>query len=179
MTSWNGFRFGRYDAKELEACGSRFLAEVQRVGTSEREQLVLDWFAASAPVGMLVNARAGQGRWRSRAHGTGEWMVDLAHSNYALADNRDYWPRVLSGSLPCTIRLALEVSWGTHNEVLDAASKVAAIRSDAKAVVSSVGARTAPELFRDLGRLRTLTNDVAPWLCIDLDDAEPSCRVLS
>lgn len=182
--TWEMFRFTSYTASDLEACARRLKDDATSIwhldDTEAWTEFVLDWFAAAAPDDLLVNARPSRGRWRHkvRRHGLeipyrrseGEWMLDLAHSTYSLAGAERYWQRQLEGDLDCTIRLALEVEWGNRNAILDDASKIAAVRGDAKVMITGVPAKLSRDVQRDLERLRVLSKDGAPWLWINLAD---------
>jgi hypothetical protein len=189
---WTQFKFTSYDVIDLEECATRFKADVAQIWQMEDSEawteFVLDWFVAAAPSGYLANARPGRGGWQRFAKscgiklehrgretvGASEWMLDLAHSTYSIAGDKAYWRRQLDGDLPCTMQLAMEVEWGGRDDVLDDASKVAAVRAEAKVIVTGVRAHVASDMLRDLTKLRMLTEDTVPWLWINLPSSDDS-----
>jgi hypothetical protein len=192
------FRFERYDAQELHACARAFRVDVGSIWSlNESEgwtELVLDWFAATAPTGVLVNARQqrdsrrlAKRRWRhiDMRGSAGEWMLDLTHSTYPTGSPADYWRLALCEDRPLIVRLALECEWGrfgdettTRNAILDDASKIAAVRADVKVMVTGAAPAWAAHVEHDLRRLRAATQDPAPWLWANVADAKSAeeCR---
>lgn len=204
-------KFSAYNAEELRRCGKELLAFVRgqpEMGAALWTEFVLDWFAATAAPGLLVDAKARQdqrGNWRKRwgvgadvvpARQTqGEFMLDLVHSTYP-PYNGEYWTpeyfeRALAG--PCQVRLALESEWGdarsgdvTVAAVMHDAFKLPAVRANVKVML--FGTRKAsggPKLFDMLTTLRTRAGDTAPWLVLNLPwdgattgDAATQMRIL-
>jgi hypothetical protein len=76
----------------------------------------------------------------------------------------------------------MEVEWGNRDQVLDDASKIAAVRATAKVMISGLRLAESTQLFIELEKLRRLAEDTAPWLCINLadgtDDPASTCKLL-
>lgn len=190
--SFTPFVFTLYTEMELVACGDAFLVDCttkeiwsQRDTTWWTEH-VLNWFARTAREGVSVNARKDQQAERIAheaappARATkGEWLVDLIHTSYPSDVGPGYWRGLLDESNrdgpDWTILLALESEWGRLDSpplrremVLDDASKLTALRSAVKVLVTSMPKEHAISLERDLEVLRKRTGDDAPWLWINL-----------
>lgn len=198
-------RFSEYDARELEQAGAelvdlfRRLWAVSEIGTEQWTELVLDFFAARAVSGALVEARASRlssevSQFRAELparHTYGEFAsFDMLHSNnpgpneYSSKD--EYWNALLAR--PFEVFLALESEWErgtrevTRAEVLNDAVKLAMVRARSKVMV--FGARAADDaatLFSDIKQLRLVARDDSPWLVVGLPSGvqSPSHSVLS
>lgn len=183
--------FDKYTSDELAECGVAFqralvdaAAYISWAETEAWTEFVLDWFTATAPNGVLVDARAPRpcSRKLPQRNTYGEFLVDLTHTTYPLYPPQGkhpygsalYWTTALKQ--PCCVRLALESEWGrcgapavTRIEVLRDAIKVAAMRADAKVIVFGPDNAThGDRLFCDLDTLRKQSCDPSPWLCVSL-----------
>lgn len=195
-------KFRWYDKTELVAAGRELVevvatrkTQLGRLNTEEWTEFVLDWWAQTAPEGVLVDARrhrvsAQQRRPPASAKARrcfGEFMLDMLHSTYPAYDtkylSRAYWDRALEG--PLHIRLALESEWGHQlngnlslAKILDDASKVASIRADLKVIIfaSNTKNNARHDIVDMLARLRTCADPAAPWLWLDVPWNSPASQ---
>lgn len=203
MSEARQFQFTQgYTREELVECGEEFCrllndldpANVESLTNGEWTELVLDWFAATAPEEVLVDAKPprtrvskayvdarkqlGVDRGLRRTHG--EFLVDLCHSNFPTYEidrpfySDEYWAKVAEA--PREVYLALESEWGKANSakanrhrVLEDAAKLPFFNARAKVLVfgsSSAGARG--EIVSSVTRLRSTCGDDKPWLLVDV-----------
>lgn len=158
---------------------------------------VLDYFAATAAEGMVVDARRansarGWSRFLKQQNTTtaltktpvretsGEFMLDLVHSGYPGYQDgymtAKYWNRaLLKGKLK--LRFAMESEFGkeaekkrTRFEVLHDAAKLAAVRAPLKLMLfgTTEGGEETEAVKKDLRELRAGNDDDATWGWIDL-----------
>ena len=190
--SLSPFVFTHYTEVELVACGDAFLEDCaikevwEKYNTKWWTEHVLNWFARSAREGVFVDARKEQPTDQvvhevmppGRAT-KGEWLIDLIHTSYPPYKGKGYWKSLLDENnnveSDWTILLALESEWGRSDSqpvrremVLDDASKLTALRSAVKVLVTSMPKEHAISLERDVEVLRRCTGDDAPWLWINL-----------
>lgn len=195
------FRFKNYDRQELDACGEALARELGDLydpvrgpepTTGEWTDFILDWFAAVAAEGLLVDARPRNLRtnwrhaWKMESEPperscAGEFMVDLTHSTYPTyhqlsPDRLPYWKVAVEKGGGLHIKLALESEWGEESSedatavaVLEDAIKIAAMRAQVKVMVYGCEDKGHHSEILDLLRkLRTQTADEAPWLCVSV-----------
>lgn len=207
-------QFKKYDISDLETCGKEFVDLLKQVGTQLDSlprhcrvkptqvwtEFVLDWFAATAPDQMTVDAHRRHpgltdwerfGQWDDRVRAKlpksrdtrGEFLVDLAHTTYPRYDedapyDPSYYPTAIGSE--CRVKLALESEWGfetnprrTLHAVLEDAAKLAALRADVKVI--SFGPPTSDDaegIIESLRKLRKQADDEAPWLWISIPWSE-------
>jgi hypothetical protein len=165
------FRFSTYTEDELRACGESFAAAFARLdesSTAKWTKHVLQWFADTKADGMHVC---------SSVCGN-EYMVDLCHLDYPPGPAETWierWSEALRKGC-AGMKLSLESEWGRYGDarmsramVLDDAMKLALLRADAKVMIfASQAGRDRSDLLTALQRLREISDDDTPWLCIDV-----------
>jgi hypothetical protein len=202
-------KFKDYNSRELKKCGQDFVKVLLRVGkeleTHARSEAnttdpskvwteyVLDWFAATAAEGHMVDARRRLpelGAWGEILKGDappsrdsrGEFLLDLVHTTFPdyrrTPYNTSYYRVAVKN--PCRVRLALESEWGSatssalnFHRVLEDAAKLAVVRADVKVMNFGIDVeRDCEAIVAALCDLRSQAGDDAPWLWVAVPHRE-------